>query len=309
MSQKRQQPAESDPVRGLVTMNDQPRPLERDPRSKEAGDEYDVTDAKWSGSALLADEIEAYCLADPPMIEPYEPGRLRPASYQLTLGRELHLGGQHRILTKKEPLILEKHQVAVVSTRETIRVPRFLIARWSLRVTKIYEGLLWTGGPQVDPGWDGHLFCPIYNLAEREVELSLDDPLFTIDFTRTTGMTPNYFEMRERLPRTWFTPVRQTLSEHDSHRLHSAPYETLRDLSALTQFRNFATVALGVAFVALAAVIAALAAVAVEPTVRPGGPFLSFWPMTALVGSLFAVALSVGSIVGLIWALWNRRLR
>ena len=290
-------------------MNDQPNPLERDPRSKETGDVYDVTSANWSGSVLLADEIESYCLADPPMIEPFDPGRLRPASYQLTLGHELHIGGEHRILTEGSPLILQKHQVAVVSTQEIIRVPRFLIARWSLRVAKIYEGLLWTGGPQVDPGWAGLLFCPVYNLAEREVELKLGDPMFTIDFTKTTRLTANYFEMRERLPKTWFTPVRQTLSEHDSHRLHSAPYEALRDLSALTQFRNFAAAALGVGFVALAAVIAALSAVAVGPTVKLGGPFLSFWPMTALVGSLFAVALSAGSIVGLFWALWKHRLR
>ena len=128
----------------------------------------------WPGAVLLADEIEYYSSSsDIPdglhLIQPFELGRLRPASYQLTLGREIHVGGEHRILSDSEPLILQPHQVAIVATYEEIRIPRFLIARWSLRVEKIYEGLLWTGGPQVDPGWVGHLPCPIYNLAEREV--------------------------------------------------------------------------------------------------------------------------------------------
>ena len=75
------------------------------------------------------------------------------ASYQLTLGDEANVGGEHNRLDASDGILLEPHQVAVVCTRETLRIPRDLIARWSLRVTNIYEGLLWTGGPQVDPGW------------------------------------------------------------------------------------------------------------------------------------------------------------
>ena len=52
-------------------------------------------------------------------------------------------------------------------------MPRFLIGRWNIRVTVAYKGLLWVGGPQVDPGWVGHLFCPIYNLSDQEVNFKL----------------------------------------------------------------------------------------------------------------------------------------
>ena len=268
-------------------------PLEKDPR-------HEVRNA-WPGAVLLADEIEYYASSsDIPdglhLIEPFELEQLRPASYQLTLGRQVHVGGQHHFLHDSEPLILQPHQVAVVSTHETIRIPRFLIARWSLRVEKIYEGLLWTGGPQVDPGWVGQLPCPIYNLAEREVELRYGDPLFTIDFIRTTAITPEYMGLsRDRgYAKTWFEPVRRTLSEHDSHRLHSAPFEALRDLRELTRFREFAIGAITLMFVVLGIMVAALSVVAVKPTVDPGGPFLSFWPMTALV--VAAIAMIVAGV-------------
>ncbi len=151
-------------------------------------------------TVLLADEIDRLCAVEDKskaMIDPYCPSRLRPASYQLTLGDEANVGGEYKRVDHSEGIVLEPHQVAVVCTRETLRIPRDLIARWSLRVTNIYEGLLWTGGPQVDPGWEGQLFCPIYNLAERTVILKYGDPLFTIDFVRTTGITSRLKEMKK----------------------------------------------------------------------------------------------------------------
>ena len=217
------------------------------------------------------------------------------------------MGGEERVLTPGEPFILKAHQVAVVSTRETIRVPRFLIARWSLRVERIYEGLLWTGGPQVDPGWVGQLFCPIYNLADRPVRLKVGDPMFTIDFTKTTAQTDRYRALAQdpETTKTYFSPVRRTLAEHDKHRIRSAPYERLRELRELRQFRAFGYASFGVLFVALAAMTAALSVLAVSPTTEPNGPFLSFWPMTALVGSLAAFVLSIGSLV-YVWKMHDR---
>ena len=280
--------------------------LEKDPRDE-------VRNA-WPGAVLLSDEIEYYASSsDIPdgfhLLEPFELGRLRPASYQLTLGRKVHVGGQERLLLDSEPLILKPHQVAVVSTHETIRIPRFLIARWSLRVDKIYEGLLWTGGPQVDPGWVGQLPCPIYNLAEREVELRYRDPMFTIDFVRTTAITPEYMALsRERgYRKTWFEPVKRTLSEYDSNRLHSAPFEALRDLSELTRFREFAIVAITVMFVLLGIVVAGLGVVAVKPTVDPSGSLLSFWPMTSLVTSAIALLLAFVSLALTLNILFRKR--
>ena len=54
----------------------------------------------------------------------------------------------------------------------------------------VYEGLLWVGALQVDPGWQGKLPCPIYNLASRTIVISHRQKLFSIDFVRTTAFMP-----------------------------------------------------------------------------------------------------------------------
>ena len=281
--------------------------LEEDPRGQ--------APHHYLGAVLLADEIRFYSTSPdiPPaqrMVDPFEARRLRPASYQLTLGADIHVGGRKEFLDHSKPFILDPHQVAVVTTREVLRIPRFLVARWSLRVHKIYEGLLWTGGPQVDPGWVGHLFCPIYNLSERDVELYCGDAFFSIDFLRTTPLTDEYKGLRDEpeYEKMWFVPVMRTLSEHDSNRLHSAPFELLQDLSDLTRFRDFATAAFTLMVVVLGVMVAALGVVAVKPTVDPGGPFLTFWPMTALVFSVAALVLASVSLA-LIWRMSLRTRR
>ena len=42
------------------------------------------------------------------------------------------------------------------------------------------------GGPQVDAGYIGHLFCPIYNLSDQDVPLFKGQPIAVIDFVPTT---------------------------------------------------------------------------------------------------------------------------
>ena len=97
---------------------------------------------RYNGAVLLADEIRYFCTSDgipqdQRLVDPFEPERLRPASYQFTLGRHVHLGGKHQLVTDASPLILDSHRVAVVSTREVLRIPRFLVARWSIRIQHI----------------------------------------------------------------------------------------------------------------------------------------------------------------------------
>ena len=246
-------------------------------------------------TVLLADEIKRLCETSSPMIEPFSPSQLRPASYQLTLGDEAHLGGEHKNVHHSTGITLEPHQVAVVCTRETLRIPRELIARWSLRVTNIYEGLLWTGGPQVDPGWTGPLFCPIYNLAERTVILKYGDPLFTIDFVQTTGVGPELVELKKEpeFKEVWFKPKRRTLSEHDRHRLHSAPYEALRELRELRYFRNVGYVAITLVMLVLTLMVGALAVLVTErpPVLNDSIP--PPWPVVAYAGVAFLSLLSI----------------
>lgn len=190
--------------------------LKKDPR-------FPRTSRLWCGAVLLRDEIRYYVdnyeLIDH---DSFDSENLRPANYDLTLGSECRLGGEPVFLDEKNRYLkIPPFQVAVVSTREKLRLPLFLIGRWNIRVGCAYEGLLWVGGPQVDPGYQGHLYAPIYNLSNRTVILELGKPFATIDFVRTTPFTV------ASEPR--FEPKRKdTISAHDIHHLSSGPLEERR---------------------------------------------------------------------------------
>lgn len=258
-------------------------------------------------TVLLAHDIERLCKTAEPMIEPFDTSRLRAASYQLTLGPDIHIGGEEKRLEEGKHVVLEPHQMAVVCTRETLWIPRHVIARWSLRVTQIYEGLLWTGGPQVDPGWKGQLFCPIYNLAERPVVLQLGQGMFTIDFSLTSPLDRRYLDMKrdsDNFPDVWFkTDKPITLSAHDKHRLRSAPYEALRELRELRYFRRAANVAGTLMLLLLTLMVGGLAVVAGSQNTNLKIPIegLAFWLM---IGGVLFLVVAFGTMnVLLLWKL------
>jgi len=152
---------------------------------------------------LLSDEIERYA-KEFKMIDPFDPNNLRPASYDLTLGEEYTLGGKHYppLDHNNKNLEIPPHEVAIVTTREKLNMPKNLIGRWNIRVHYVYKGLLWVGGPQVDPGFSGHLRCPLYNLSTRSVTLVYGETFATIDFVKTTPFKKGCKEYELRRPDT-----------------------------------------------------------------------------------------------------------
>ena len=264
--------------------------LEEDPRQ-------DVWES-WQGAVLLDDEIRYYSTqTDYPLIAPFNEANLKPARYQLTLGSEAKVGGRTVQVDKNNPLVIPPHQVAIVRTHETLNLPRFLIARWNLTVDKVYQGLLWVGALQVDPGWVGYLPCPIYNLSNDTVIIKHGEKLFTIDFVRTT----RFAEGNKRYPDKSTPPkINPSIGSYDSNHIRSGPYEDLQKLSELTEFRSFAISLFAVMFTAIGAVVAALAIIVIRP-VAPENSELSGWALASLTGSAIAIVLSIFSIVLFIW--------
>lgn len=218
--------------------------LRRDPR--------DEVWKNWQGAVLLKDEIEYYSSLEAPLIKPLESSLLKPAGYLLRLGKECRVSGKEHNLSDKNPkLVIPPHEIAVVSTLEELSVPGFLVGRWNLRVTEVYEGLLWVGGAQVDAGFEGHLYCPLYNLSTRSVELRFRDPLFAIDFVRTT----RFVEGKSKL---WKRRKDDSLGAYDIHRLHSAASEEIARVdekaSRIEQTQHFMLLALAVIVMAVTVV-------------------------------------------------------
>ena len=149
--------------------------VQKDPRPHKTG-------------VLLSDEIELH-VAEGRLIDPFVKNNLKPAGYELTVGDQAMKGGKFiRLDGVDSDVRIPPFEVVVVKTAETINLPRFLIARWNIRVKWAYEGLLWVGGPQVDPGYVGNLFCPLYNLSNETVKLKKGEAIALIDFVKTTGI-------------------------------------------------------------------------------------------------------------------------
>jgi deoxycytidine triphosphate deaminase len=225
--------------------------LRRDPRDEVWED--------WQGAVLLKNEIEYYASLDPPLIENFDKEYLKAASYYLRLGSECRVGGKEHNLSEENPtLVIKPHDIAVVSTYEKVNIPGFLIGRWNQRVTSAYEGIVWVGGPQVDPGYSGHLYCPLYNLSNRDVELQFKEPLFTIDFVKTTRFIEDKCSLWRRPP-----GKTDSLARHDIHNLESALFERFDKIGAkvediTSEIRRFQQVI----FPVLAIIIAAVAVIA-----------------------------------------------
>lgn len=146
------------------------------------------------GAVLCRDEIELLCNQTIPLVFPLElleETQKDPAACKLRLGNRYRLdNGPYMWLSGNDKIEIPPHGIAIVSTYEWINMPAYLIGRWNLRVAKVYEGLVWVGGPQVDPGFQGFLSCPLYNLSNDYRSLTYKDQLFTIDFVK---VSPNEY--------------------------------------------------------------------------------------------------------------------
>ncbi len=234
---------------------------------------------------LLSDEIE-HCVALFKMIEPFDRDNLKPAAYELTVGDQFSLGGRISSLAKGDKIRIPAFQVVIIKTAETLNLPRFLIARWNIRVKWAYEGLLWVGGPQVDPGWVGQLPCPIYNLSNKEVEIEWGEPIAVMDFVTTTPFRKGSSKEYNRLPK-------RPLFEDYNTKLQSALFtEVGQKIKILedqadkveSQVNTFIGVTITV-FTVLFAVLALF--------VSPQDKAIPWWFLANVVFSAFALILSI----------------
>jgi deoxycytidine triphosphate deaminase len=172
---------------------------------------------------LLSDEIAFYA-NNHNLITPFDRVNLKPAAYELTIGDEYFLSGEFLTLDPSDKnngkVVIPPFEVAVLKTTEILCLPRYLIARWNIRVRHAYSGLLWVGGPQVDPGYVGHLFCPIYNLSDKAVTLYSGDPIAVIDFVKTTPFDKN--STSDTLIKYTFPPKKVILEDYGIDELRSA---------------------------------------------------------------------------------------
>jgi len=163
----------------------------------------DLAPVSAAPTVLLSDQIRRLCQDDVKMIDPWDPAMIRAASVRLRVGREYRKGDKIHQLdgsSQKKDITISPGEMVVIQTLETLNLPRDIIGRWNLKTDLVYKGLLWVGGPQVDPGWLGHLQCPIYNLSSEPVVLPYESPFVIMDFQRTTPFDPKLCVAYDRPP-------------------------------------------------------------------------------------------------------------
>jgi len=268
----------------------------------------------WQGSVLLSDEIERYCQDPIKLIIPFDRKYLKPASYHLRLGSMCRVDGKDYELSENNRVLkIPRHSIAIVRTLEWLNMPGFLVARWNLKVKMVYKGLVWVGSLQVDPGYQGYLFCPLYNLSSKGQELVYEEPLFTIDFVKTTRFDES------KGSRLWLpSPARpvDSVEELDYQRLTSAPAAEFKEVekvidegvNRVEQFQSRIDSFQAITFTVLGIIVAALAFVGVSKFTDLSWENPSNWQIATWVVMLFAIVImTVVLAIASIKALWRKK--
>lgn len=115
------------------------------------------------------------------------------ASYDLRLGDEYYYNGKICTLSEKTPfLTIEPYDYAIVSCKETACIPRDIIAKFGLTVGLFCQGIILSNGPQIDPGFQGTLFCLLFNTSNQAVHLKRGQHYATIEFNKLMGYANPY---------------------------------------------------------------------------------------------------------------------
>ncbi len=250
----------------------------------------------YEGAVLLCDKIKYYCNQNK-LIDPFEEDLLKPASYHLRLGSKCRVNGEDKELSDEKPTLeIPPHGMAVVSTYEKVNIPPFLIARWNLKVKKVYKGLLWVGGAQVDPGYHGYLSAPLYNLSTRPVYLRYKEPLFTIDFVKTT-----FFDESKGC-KVW-KPDRPVDSPDSFKYLDSPPLKSgvKEDIDkmekSLNHFQSRIDIFQTITFTVLGIIIAALSFIGTSKFGGLNVPNPTRWQIFTWITVLIAIVVLAGFLV------------
>jgi deoxycytidine triphosphate deaminase len=137
---------------------------------------------------LSSDRILAYHYAVGRMIRPFREKQLKPASYELSLGPLYLMDGEMKTLDGEtnKSVKIPPNSIVFVSMREQLLLPHWLVGRFDLAIEYIYQGLLLGTGPQVDPGFQGVLSCPLHNISSSPITLPFCEPFAKIDFVKTS---------------------------------------------------------------------------------------------------------------------------
>ncbi len=161
------------------------------------------------GKTLVDTEIEA-AAEEQGLISPFEPNRLKGASYDFRIGETVIVahpdGLRGYSLIIQRSFSLQPGQSCIVSSREKIKLPQNMAGRLSLRSFHQLRGLFYSGG-LIDPGYNGLLFFPLANITDSPIELVYEDPLATCEFEHLNNQASCKYKGGEEISKPQQTPA------------------------------------------------------------------------------------------------------
>ncbi len=127
----------------------------------------------------------------PSIIEPFDLNKIESASYNLTLGNEVHISflpdTPHKdrkkiTLKESEGTAIPPGQFAFLITAENVKIPKNVVAFISIKFKAKAKGLINVSGFHVDPGYNGKLIFAVYNAGSLNFHVTQGDALFSIWF-------------------------------------------------------------------------------------------------------------------------------
>lgn len=173
-----------------MTTQQEQDPLPDDETAAARFNEYKSLDPFPDIRAALLNSADIYdYVRTTGMICPFNPKKLKPASYEASVGKTCirwdENGNKQKIdLCRKGSFVLDPNSIAFVTTRERFRLPDYMAVRFNLRITNVHRGLLLGTGPLVDPGFEGHLLIPLHNLTTNKYIFRYAENLIWLEFTK-----------------------------------------------------------------------------------------------------------------------------
>lgn len=119
--------------------------------------------------------------------------KISPSSYDLSLGDDYYYGGNIYTLCEKQPFLqIDPYDYAIVSSAETVNMPKDISGRFDVSVSLFCQGIILSNGTQIDPGFCGKLFCLLFNTSNKPIYLKRGDHFVTLEFCKLLEVTEPY---------------------------------------------------------------------------------------------------------------------
>ena len=141
------------------------------------------------------------------VIDPFDEALVQPASYDLLLGPKVlasplgpdELGATIILSDRSRSYRIQTGQMVAVISAERLEFPLDICSGgFGIRSEFARKGLIPFGGVQLDPGWQGHVTINLQNVGPEPVTLTVNTPLFTVEFHRLEEPASRGYEGRHQ---------------------------------------------------------------------------------------------------------------